>query len=120
MVLDPRFKLSFPGPQFADNVRRLEMHLGFPHTETPPAVLTLTNPAGKTLVIKAEPGKFASVFFLRWLSRGLPRFTIDAEMHAVVKRFFDPVWNEPNHPTIDFLREPGVRVQITDANDSPD
>lgn len=120
MVLDPRLRLSFPGPTFGDNVRRLEMHLGYPHTETPAGIIWLTNPASKTLEIKAEPGKFASVFFLRWLSRGLRTFTIDAEIHTVVKKFFDPIWNEPGHATIDFLREPGVHVQIENAGDSPD
>ena len=112
MALDRRLVLAFPGPTFEDNIKRLEMHCGFPRTEAPMQVIRLTNQAGNTLLIRAELGKFVSVFFLNWLSRKLRTFTIDADIHKVVRKFYDPIWNEPNHVTITFLREPGVKVQL--------
>jgi hypothetical protein len=112
MALDPRLKLAFvPGAIFKDNIQRLEEHRRITCSKTKTKLIKLTNKALQTRVIRAEQGSFASVFFLEWLSLGTYKFTIDEERHEVVKKFFGPIWNEPGHPTIDFLRESGVVVE---------
>ena len=73
----------------------------------------LTKPTGEELIIKAKKEKFVSILILFYISEFCGNsFTVEGEVYNFIKDFFAPLWDESGHETIDFLREPGVRVEI--------
>lgn len=97
---------------FVNNVGVLEQLLGFPTIFTKCNRLRLTKPNGEILEIEAVPGKYVSCAFMDYLSRGQESFVVDGELYEMTRDFFGPIWDEEGHPTVDFLREPGVMVMI--------
>ena len=108
--------IDFPrGASFSDNVTRLEEHLMRPCQRTPFKVIRLRKLVGdETLTVVCRPGSYVSAAFFELLAFQTQTVNclIDAKLHQLVRDFFDPIWNEAGHPTIDFLREPGVEVRV--------
>jgi len=75
----------------------------------------LTKPNNETMELKAEEGKFVSLLLLCFISTIYgDEFTMEGGAYDFMRSFFAPLWGDPigKHPSIDFLREPGVRVKI--------
>ena len=108
-------EFPFKEDDFGYNSASLEEMTGCRSELVPIERTELKKPNGENMIVKAEKGKFVSSLLFYQLSIIFgDEFIMEGMAYDLMRAFFAPLWSDPigKHPTIDFLREPGVRVKI--------